>query len=167
MSTIDRNRLARQLEQEQQHFSDTHPKSHELFQRAKQSLLAGVPMSWMVKWAGSFPVFVTSGKGAHFTDVDGHDYIDLCLGDTGSMTGHAPDVVLDAITERMRRGVTFMLPTEDAVWVGEELARRFGLPYWQVCLTATDANRFALRMARALTRRRSILSSISTCTSLH
>jgi glutamate-1-semialdehyde 2,1-aminomutase len=157
MTTIDRNRLAQQLEREHERFVETHPRSRELFERAKNSLLAGVPMSWMVKWAGSFPVFVTGGKGAHFTDVDGHDYIDLCLGDTGSMTGHAPDVVLDAITERLRQGVTFMLPTEDAVYVGEELARRFGLPYWQVCLTATDANRFALRIARALTRRSKIL----------
>jgi glutamate-1-semialdehyde 2,1-aminomutase len=158
MTTIDRARLARQLELEQQRFVDTHPKSHGLFRRAQKSLLAGVPMSWMVKWAGSFPVFVTSGKGAHFTDVDGHDYIDLCLGDTGAMTGHAPDAVLEKITERMRQGVTFMLPTEDAVWVGEELARRFGLPYWQVCLTATDANRFSLRIARALTRRPKVLA---------
>ncbi len=157
MTTIDRVRLARQLELEQERFRDTHPQSHELFQRAKRSLLAGVPMSWMVKWAGSFPVFVTGGKGAHFADVDGHDYIDLCLGDTGSMTGHAPDVVLEAITERLKHGVTFMLPTEDAVYVGEELERRFGLPYWQVCLTATDANRFALRIARALTKRSKVL----------
>jgi glutamate-1-semialdehyde 2,1-aminomutase len=157
MTTIDRARLTRQLELEQQRFSDTHPRSHELFRRAQKSLLAGVPMNWMVKWAGSFPVFVTSGKGAHFADVDGHDYVDLCLGDTGAMTGHAPDAVLETITERMRQGVTFMLPTEDAVWVGEELARRFGLPYWQVCLTATDANRFSLRIARALTRRPKVL----------
>lgn len=157
MTSIDRTRLAEQLEVEQARFIETHPKSQELFQRAKKSLLAGVPMSWMVKWAGSFPVFVTSGQGAHFRDVDGHDYIDLCLGDTGAMTGHAPEAVLAAITERMRRGVTFMLPTEDAVYVGEELARRFGLPYWQVCLTATDANRFALRIARALTQRAKVL----------
>ncbi len=157
MTNIDRAHLARQLAVEQQRFIATHPQSHELFRRAQKSLLAGVPMSWMVKWAGSFPVFVTGGKGAHFTDVDGHDYIDLCLGDTGSMTGHAPDPVLDAITERTRQGVTFMLPTEDAIYVGEELARRFGLPYWQVCLTATDANRFSLRIARALTKRSKVL----------
>ena len=157
MTAIDRTRLSQQLEIEQRHFSDTHPRSQELFQRAQQSLLAGVPMSWMVKGAGSFPVFVTGGKGAHFTDVDGHDYIDLCLGDTGAMTGHAPEAALESITERIRQGVTFMLPTEDAVYVGEELARRFGLPYWQVCLTATDANRFALRIARALTRRPKVL----------
>ncbi len=111
----------------------------------------------MVKWAGSFPVFVTDGHGAHFADVDGNTYIDLCLGDTGAMTGHAPEPVLDAITQRIRNGVTFMLPTEDAVWVGEELARRFGLPYWQVAMTATDANRFALRLARAITGRSKVL----------
>jgi len=157
MTTIDRGQLAHQLEVEQRQFIETHPRSKELFERAQKSLLAGVPMSWMVKWAGAFPVFVTEGKGAHFTDVDGHDYIDLCLGDTGAMTGHAPEPVLEAITKRMHSGVTFMLPTEDAVWVGEELARRFGLPYWQVAMTATDANRFALRLARAITRRPKIL----------
>jgi glutamate-1-semialdehyde 2,1-aminomutase len=157
VSAIDRGRLAQQLELEQERFVETHPKSQALFERAQKSLLAGVPMSWMVKWAGSFPVFVTGGSGAHFTDVDGHNYVDLCLGDTGAMTGHAPEVVLEAITERMRQGVTFMLPTEDAVYVGEELARRFGLPYWQVCLTATDANRFSLRLARALTKRPKVL----------
>jgi glutamate-1-semialdehyde 2,1-aminomutase len=157
MTTIDRRHLAQQLEIEQQRFVEAHPRSRELFERAQKSLLAGVPMSWMVKWAGAFPVFVTEGHGAHFTDVDGHEYIDLCLGDTGAMTGHAPEPVLEAITKRIRSGVTFMLPTEDAVWVGEELTRRFGLPYWQVAMTATDANRFALRLARAITQRPKIL----------
>ncbi len=158
MTIIDRSHLRRQLDHEHRRFVDTHPRSKELFERAQKSLLAGVPMSWMIKWAGSFPVFVTSGKGAHFTDVDGHDYLDLCLGDTGAMTGHAPDPVLAAITGRVRQGVTFMLPTEDAVWVGEELARRFGLPYWQVAMTATDANRFSLRIARAITQRPKVLA---------
>lgn len=157
MATIDRTRLQQQLAVEGQRFIDTHPRSQELFERAKKSLLAGVPMSWMVKWAGSFPVFVTAGHGAHFSDVDGNQYIDLCLGDTGAMTGHAPEPVLEAITARMRNGVTFMLPTEDAVWVGEELQRRFGLPYWQVAMTATDANRFSLRLARAITKRPKVL----------
>lgn len=157
MATIDRSRLQQQLSAEGQRFIDTHPRSQELFERAKKSLLAGVPMSWMVKWAGSFPVFVTGGQGAHFSDVDGNDYIDLCLGDTGAMTGHAPEPVLAAITNRLRNGVTFMLPTEDAVWVGEELQRRFGLPYWQVAMTATDANRFSLRLARAITKRPKVL----------
>lgn len=157
MTSIDRNHLHQQLAAEERRFVETHPRSRELFERAKKSLLAGVPMSWMVKWAGSFPVFVTEGHGAHFKDVDGRDYIDLCLGDTGAMTGHAPEPVLEAIAQRVRSGVTFMLPTEDAVWVGEELTRRFGLPYWQVAMTATDANRFALRIARAITKRPKIL----------
>ena len=91
----------------------------------------------------------TGGEGAHLTDVDGHRYLDLCLGDTGAMTGHAPAATVEAVRAQAGRGFTFMLPTEDAVWVGEELARRFGLPYWQFAVTATDANRFAIRLARA------------------
>ncbi len=157
MKTIDRNRLYHQLAIEAQYFIDQHPRSKELFERAKKSLLAGVPMNWMVRWAGSFPVFVAEGQGAHFTDVDGHTYIDLCLGDTGAMTGHAPEAAVEAIAAQIRKGVTYMLPTEDAVWVGEELTRRFGLPYWQVALTATDANRFSLRLAREITHRAKVL----------
>ncbi len=114
-------------------------------------------MNWMVRWAGSFPIFVREAAGAHFTDVDGHRYLDLCLGDTGAMTGHCPTAVVKALAEQARRGITFMLPTEDAIAVGEELARRFGLPYWQTTLTATDANRFAIRLARHITRRPRIL----------
>ena len=106
-------------------------------------------MHWMVRWAGGFPLFVAAGEGAYLTDVDGHRYLDLCLGDTGAMTGHAPAATVEAVRAQAARGFTFMLPTEDAVWVGEELARRFGLPYWQFAVTATDANRFAIRLARA------------------
>src|SRR6185369_15680441 len=123
----------------------------------QSSLLGGVPMNWMKKWAGPFPIFVKSAQGAHFTDVDGRDYIDLCLGDTGAMTGHSPPVVADAIARRVREGITLMLPTEDSLWVGEELKRRFGLPFWQFALTATDANRFAIRIAREITQRPKIL----------
>lgn len=157
MPSIDRTRLAARLAQERQRFIETHPRSRELFERAKTSLLAGVPMNWMVRWAGDFPVFVRDGQGAHFTDVDGHSYLDLCLGDTGAMTGHAPAPTVQAMTEQLRRGLTFMLPTDDAIWVGEELARRFGLPYWQIAMTATDANRFAIRLARHITGRSKIL----------
>jgi glutamate-1-semialdehyde 2,1-aminomutase len=89
--------------------------------------------------------------------VDGHRYLDLCLGDTGAMTGHAPAPTVEAVRAQAGRGFTFMLPTEDAVWVGEELARRFGLPYWQFAVTATDANRFAIRLAREITGRPRIL----------
>ncbi len=153
---INRARLQQQLAHEQQIFLDKHPHSKALSEQAQTHLLAGVPMNWMVRWAGAFPVFVQSAQGAHFTDVDGHDYLDLCLGDTGAMTGHAPKASVQAVIEQAQRGVTYMLPTEDVIWVGAELARRFGLPYWQFTLTATDANRFAIRLARQITGRKLI-----------
>jgi glutamate-1-semialdehyde 2,1-aminomutase len=155
--TIDRLRLARLLARELAHFEDANPRSSELFERARKSLLAGVPMNWMARWAGPYPVFVERAEGARIWDVDGHRYVDFCLGDTGSMFGHSPPVVVRAIVRQIRRGITTMLPTEDSVWVGRELARRFGLPYWQLAMTATDANRFALRIAREVTGRPKIL----------
>ncbi|HTT33043.1 MAG TPA: aspartate aminotransferase family protein [Candidatus Acidoferrum sp.] len=157
MKTIDRSRLKKLQQREEARFIAEHPKSAELYKRAQNSLLGGVPMSWMKKWAGAFPIFVQSARGAHFTDVDQHDYVDLCLGDTGAMTGHSPDVVAEAVARRARDGITLMLPTEDALWVGEDLKRRFGLPYWQFTLTATDANRFSIRIAREITQRSKIL----------
>jgi glutamate-1-semialdehyde 2,1-aminomutase len=157
MTSIDRARLAALYASEQHRFVETHPVSRALFGRAKESLLEGVPMHWMAKWAGGFPLFVREGKGAHFTDVDGHDYLDLCLGDTGAMTGHAPPATVEAVRRQAGRGFTFMLPSEDHLWVAEELNRRFGLPYWQFAMTATDANRFAIRLARLLTGRPKIL----------
>ena len=157
MTRIDRNKLKRLQGREEARFVTDHPKSADLYKRAQDSLLGGVPMNWMKKWAGAFPVFVKSAKGAHFTDVDGREYVDLCLGDTGAMTGHSPDVVAEAVARRVREGITLMLPTEDALWVGEDLKRRFGLPYWQFTLTATDANRFSIRIAREITQRSKIL----------
>jgi len=151
------NRLRDLTKREEERFVREHPRSAELYERAKVSLLGGVPMNWMKKWAGAFPVFVKRAKGAHFTDVDGREYVDLCLGDTGAMTGHSPEVVAEAVAQRVREGITLMLPTEDALWVGEELKRRFGLAYWQFVLTATDANRFAIRIAREITQRTKIL----------
>jgi glutamate-1-semialdehyde 2,1-aminomutase len=155
--TLDRLKLTQLLKSEEELFHKTHPKSYKLYQRAKKSLHGGVPMLWMIRWAGSFPVFVKSAKGAHFTDVDGNSYLDLCLGDTGAMTGHAPEATVHAITKQIQKGITLMLPYEDVIWVGEELQRRFGLPYWQFALTATDANRFVLRMARMITERPKVL----------
>ncbi len=157
MTTIEREKLKLLHQREGKRFVEEHPKSDALYQRAQLSLLGGVPMNWMKKWAGDFPVFVTKAKGAHFQCADGRDYVDLCLGDTGAMTGHSPEVVAEAIARRVREGITFMLPTEDSVYVGEDLKRRFGLPYWQFTLTATDANRFAIRIAREITQRSKIL----------
>ncbi len=157
MRSIDRTRLAVALAAELARFTAEHPRSLELFERAKAHLHDGVPMSWMTRWAGAFPLFVERAKGARFTDVDGRSYVDFCLGDTGAMTGHAPDAALAAIKAQLDRGITFMLPTEEALAVASELARRFSLPSWQLAMTATDANRFVIRMARQITGRPKVL----------
>jgi glutamate-1-semialdehyde 2,1-aminomutase len=114
-------------------------------------------MPWMIRWPGGFPVFAADAQGARFRDVDGHEYVDFCLGDTAAMTGHSPEPTVRAVAEQVRRGITLMLPSEDAIWVARELAGRFGLPRWQFALTATDANRFAIRLARELTQRQKVL----------
>jgi glutamate-1-semialdehyde 2,1-aminomutase len=154
---MDSRRLTELQAREEARFLESHPRSRELFERACTSLLEGVPMHWMRKWPGAFPVFVREAEGARFVDVDGIEYVDFCLGDTGSMTGHAPEPTLRAIREQSAKGITLMLPSEDAVWVSEELTRRFGLPSWQFALTATDANRFSIRLARHVTRRSKVL----------
>ena len=156
-AAVERNRLADLLRQEVDRFRNEHPRSLALHDRSSTSLLFGVPMSWMARWAGGFPVYLQEAKGARVVDVDGHEYVDLCLGDTGAMAGHAPEPVVQAIADQAARGSTAMLPTEDAAWVGEELARRFDLPFWQFALTATDANRWALRLAREVTGRPKVL----------
>jgi glutamate-1-semialdehyde 2,1-aminomutase len=136
-------------------FRAAHPRSADLHERARGSLLGGVPMPWMMLWAGGYPVAVEEARGSWIRDVDGHEYVDLCLGDTGAMAGHSPPPVLAAL--QARAGITTMLPTEDAAWVGEELTRRFGLERWLFTLTATDANRTALRVARQVTGRPKVL----------
>jgi glutamate-1-semialdehyde 2,1-aminomutase len=145
--------LGRELER----FEREHPRSRELAEEAKGPLLSGVPMPWMIRWPGGFPVFAAEAQGARFTDVDGHEYVDFCLGDTAAMTGHSPEPTVRALREQAAKGITLMLPSEDALWVGRELTRRFGLARWQFALTATDANRFAIRLARELTGRPRIL----------
>ncbi|MEP6474299.1 MAG: transaminase [Gemmatimonadota bacterium] len=157
MTDINRDRLAELLAAETRRFADTHPRSRELAERARGVMLSGVPMPWMVKWAGGFPLFVESGAGAYFVDVDNHRYLDLCLGDTGAMSGHAPGGTVRAIERQAVRGLTFMLPGADAIWVADELRQRFGLAAWQFTLTATDANRAVLRLARLLTGRPKVL----------
>jgi glutamate-1-semialdehyde 2,1-aminomutase len=114
------------IEREREEFARRHPRSRELHERAAGSLLAGVPMSWMTMWAGAHPVYLDYAEGARLVDVDGNEYADFCLGDTGAMAGHSPPPVRRALREQT--GLTTMLPTEDAAWVGEELQRRFGLP---------------------------------------
>ena len=157
MPDLNRSHMASLIQKELIRFKEDHPKSNELFIRARESMQGGVPMLWMIRWPGAFPIFFKSAKGAHFIDVDDRAYIDFCLGDTGAMTGHSPVESVEAIRTQAENGITLMLPMEDSIWVGEELQRRFGLKYWQFTLTATDANRFAIRMARHITKRRKIL----------
>jgi glutamate-1-semialdehyde 2,1-aminomutase len=154
---FDRGRLSAVVARESEAFAAARPQSRALFERAGGSLLGGVPMPWMMRWAGGFPVFTREASGARIVDVDGHEYVDLCLGDTGAMPGHGPPDVLEAVAAQAARGITTMLPTEDAIWVGEELGRRFGMERWLFTLTATDANRTALRLARQVTGRPYVL----------
>jgi glutamate-1-semialdehyde 2,1-aminomutase len=154
---IDRTRLAELMAIEEQRFLDAHPKSGELFESAKLSMPSGVPMSWMSKWPGAYPVFVEEAKGATFVDVDGNTYIDFCLGDTGSMTGHSPEATVSAIREQVGRGLSAMLPTKDAAVVSADLAARFKLPLWQFTVSATDANRHVIRYSRLITGKLKII----------
>ena len=156
---IERTRLRALLRRERARYVADHPRSQELFARARATLLSGVPMSFMGMLTGAFPLSFEGAHGNRIVDVDGRTYIDFCLGDTGAMTGHSPAPVLEAVHERLQTkgGITTMLPTEDATFVGAELQRRFGLPYWQFALTATDANRWVLRMCRMAQRRPYVL----------
>jgi glutamate-1-semialdehyde 2,1-aminomutase len=153
---INRQKLKALHAREEERFVARTPKSRELFEKAKGVMPGGVPMSWMTKWPGKYPLFVASAQGAHFVDVDGNEYIDLCLGDTGSMTGHSPKPTVDAINSQLAKGMTAMLPTDDAVAVSSELARRFGLPLWQFTVSATDANRHAIRYSRLITGKQKV-----------
>lgn len=154
---VNRERLRQLHAREREHFVTHHPVSAEMFAAASEHMPHGVPMSWMAKWPGDFPVFVDHASGAHFTDVDGLDYIDFCLGDTGAMAGHSPAETVAAVSMSLPNGITTMLPSRDAIEVSRELAARFGLPHWQFTLTATDANRHVIRYARALTGRGKIV----------
>jgi glutamate-1-semialdehyde 2,1-aminomutase len=142
---------------EERRYVAAHPRSQERTGRGIAGFYDGVPMHWMRDWSMPFPFVVESAHGATLRDVDGHEYADFCLGDTGSMFGHSPAPVVEAIARQARRGLTYMLPTDDAIAVGRLLVERFRLPHWQVATTATDANRFALRVARAVTGRPKIL----------
>jgi glutamate-1-semialdehyde 2,1-aminomutase len=154
---INRGNLAALRKVEDQRFLEAHKKSGELFAKAKDSMPNGVPMSWMSKWPGAYPIFVEEAKGAGFVDVDGNTYIDFCLGDTGSMTGHSPEATVSAIREQVGRGLSAMLPTKDAAAVSTELAKRFGVPLWQFTVSATDANRHVIRYSRLITKKSKII----------
>lgn len=155
-ATINRDKLAKLLQEEIRLYAERHPRSKHLFEQACEHLVGGLPMPWMARW-GAFPLFVFEARNARFTDVDGHEFVDFCLGDTGAMTGHSPEQLVKTVDEQIKKGITYMLPTENAIWVAQELSRRFGLANWQFTLSATDANRFAIRIARHITQRPYVL----------
>lgn len=159
MTAIDRSRLAQLLAAERARFAELHPRSAAAYADAKGHLFGGVPMTWMNKTAGDFPLYLTRARGARVWDLDGHEYIDFALGDTGAMAGHSPPAVVAAVRRRVevQGGLSAMMPTENAAWVATELSRRFGPARWSFTLTATDANRWAIRLARHLTGRPRIL----------
>ena len=155
---IDRNRLASLHAQEQQLFLERNPKSKAAYDAA-DNLFGRVPMTWMNKKAGGFPLYFDKAQGNRIWDIDGHEYIDFALGDTGAMAGHSHPAVVEAIVNRVQTegGMTTMLPTEDAQWVAKNLTDRFGMAKWSFSLTATDANRWAIRLVRAITGKSKIL----------
>ena len=150
-------RLAAFVAVEGARYAGAHPRSRELAAAGAASYYAGVPMHWMLDWPLPFPLVIADAQGATLTDADGAVLADFCLGDTGSMFGHSPPAVVRALTAQAGHGFTYMLPTEHAYAVGRLLRERFGLPHWQVATTASDANRFALRGARAVTGRPKVL----------
>ena len=154
---INRKKLLELTLIEEARFLRKHPKSGEMFESAKAFMPGGVPMSWMAKWPGAYPVFVESAQGARFVDVDQNTYIDFCLGDTGAMTGHSPAPTVRAIQKQVAKGLTSMLPTADALEVSSQLADRFGLPLWQFTVSATDANRHVIRYSRLITGKKKII----------
>ncbi len=158
MNSFDPNRLADLIARERALYIELHPKSQAAFKDA-DNLFGRVPMTWMNKWSGGFPLYLDSAHGNRIKDIDGNEIIDFALGDTGAMTGHSPAETVEAVRNRLENlgGITTMLPTVDAQWVGVELTRRFGLPLWSFTLSATDANRWAIRLARLATGRQKIL----------
>ncbi len=151
------NRLPELLARERETFAERNPRSAAAYSAARPHLLGGVPMTWMNLAAGGFPLHLATAHGARVTDVDGNTYVDFALGDTGAMAGHSPPATVEAIARQSTQGITAMMPTEDAAWVGAELTRRFGPTHWSFTLTATDANRWAIRLARHVTGRPKIL----------
>ena len=155
---IDRARLTEIYARERHDFVARHPRSAAAYARSEH-LFGRVPMTWMNKNAAGFPIYLERARGNRVWDIDGFEYVDFALGDTGAMAGHSPEATVTAIQHRIANqgGITTMAPTEDAEWVGAELTRRFGLERWSFSLSATDANRWAIRLVRALTGRPKIL----------
>jgi glutamate-1-semialdehyde 2,1-aminomutase len=157
--SIDRKKLVELVQRERSSHESRTTGSRGLYSEA-DNLFGRVPMTWMNKWSGGYPLYLHSARGNRIVDVDGNEYVDFSLGDTGAMAGHSPEPTVTAVHQRIsvEGGITTMMPNADAQWVAAELTRRFGLPLWSFSLTATDANRWALRIARQVTGKDKVLA---------
>ncbi len=138
-------------------FRTANPKSLALAKRAEASWFQGVPFHWMLDWPSPAPLVAEKALGATLTTVDGRALDDFCLGETASMFGHSPPALVNALAEQAGQGLSYMLPTYKTAELGEMLSAMFGLPFWQVTTTASEANRAVIRWCRAITERRKIL----------
>ena len=129
---LDRTRLDHLLDQERSRFLEQHPRSVTLSAQARERFVGGVPMGWMSEWPTPVPLVIREASGAHLVDVDGHEYVDFCLGEGASMTGHSPPAVAEALARQASQGFSHLFPTEDALWVAQDLTERFGLPAWHL-----------------------------------
>ena len=154
---IDRSRLDQRKAREDEAFVAARPRSQELWRQGRAVMPNGVPMSWLRTSYDHPPLFVAEGSGSRFRDVDGHEYADFNIADMSMFTGYGPQPVVEAVSRRVAAGSQFLLPTEDSVWVAEELGRRYRLPKWQFTLAATSANTEVIRAARTVTGRETVL----------
>jgi glutamate-1-semialdehyde 2,1-aminomutase len=154
---VSEKSITAMLERENALYVQRNATSAQLSEKSARNWLRGVPMHWMVDWGTPFPLFISEAQGATLTSADGDKYTDFCLGDTGAMFGHSSKAIAETLAREGARGLTTMLPSDDAVDVGALLEDRFGLPVWQITATASDANRAVIRWCRAITGRTKIL----------
>ena len=155
--TVDRALVKALKDAEDGRYRAAHPRSAALRERARASMPNGVPMAWQMSSYHHDAPWVAEGRGARFTDVDGHEYHDFNIADMSMFCGYAPEPLVRAVSDRIARGNQFLLPNEDAIVVSEALAARFGLPKWQYTSSASQANTEAIRVARVVTGRDRVL----------
>ncbi len=153
--TIDHARVRELTEREQRRFNERTPKSGEMFDRARRSMVNGVPSSYQVR--DPWPIYLEEGRGSRVWDVDGNEYIDFHNGFGSMVQGHAHPAIVEAVQKQVARGTHFAAPTEDAMVVSELLAERFGLPQWRYVNSGSEATMDAIRIARAKTGRDTIV----------
>src|SRR4051812_28339955 len=152
---IDRQKIKDLIEREERALNDRTKGSGEMYERARRSLSGGVASSYQLR--DPWPIYLERGTGPHVWDVDGNEYYDFHNGFGSMVQGHAHPAIGKAISERYALGTHFAAPTEDAIVVGEELARRWGLPRWRYTNSGSEATMDAIRIARAYTKRDTVM----------